>query len=125
MTIDIAKVTELLQHHFATVTPEEFRANLEKFCPELFEEEEDRSNGNEDISPAGEDDRFGRADASRSPSPVRQMDLLDSSDEIYQQGKQDSKKEIAAKLLHRGISIEKLIQTYLLIRSVSSAIQTR
>ena len=41
MTIDIAKATELLEHHFATVTPEEFRANLEKFCPELFEQEEE------------------------------------------------------------------------------------
>jgi hypothetical protein len=112
MTIDIAKVTELLEHHFATVTPEEFRANLEKFCPELFAEEEDKSNGNgnEDISLCGEDDRFGRADASRSPSPVRHLDLIAPSDEIYQQGKQDSKREIAAKLLHRGIGIEEVAE---------------
>jgi uncharacterized protein (DUF1786 family) len=112
MTIDIAKVTELLEHHFATVTPEEFRANLEKFCPELFAEEEDKSNGNgnEDISLCGEDDRFGRADASRSPSPDRQLDLTAPTDEIYRQAKEDSKKEIAAKLLHRGISVKEVAE---------------
>jgi hypothetical protein len=34
--LDIKKATELLENHFATVTHEEFLANLEEFCPELF-----------------------------------------------------------------------------------------
>jgi hypothetical protein len=112
MTIDIAKVTELLEDHFATVTPEEFLANLEKFCPELFEEEEDRSNGNgnEDRSIDGKNYRFGRADASRSKPIERQLDLAAQSDEIYHQAKQDSKIEIAARLLHRGIGIQEVAE---------------
>jgi hypothetical protein len=89
-----------------------FELIIEKFCPELFEEDEDRTNGNgnEDISLCAEDDRFGRADASRSTSPVEQLDLTANSDDIYQQAKQDSKKEIAAKLLHRGIDIQEVAE---------------
>jgi hypothetical protein len=41
--VDIAKATELLEHHFATVTREEFLANLQRFCPELFEEAEEET----------------------------------------------------------------------------------
>ena len=37
--LDVKKCQEILEHHFATVTREEFLANLEEFCPELFEEE--------------------------------------------------------------------------------------
>jgi hypothetical protein len=33
--LDIKKCQEILDHHFATVTSEEFLANLEKFCPEF------------------------------------------------------------------------------------------
>jgi hypothetical protein len=35
--LDIKKAAELLEHHFATVTHEEFLANLEEFCPEFFQ----------------------------------------------------------------------------------------
>jgi SOS response regulatory protein OraA/RecX len=35
--LDIKKAAELLKHHFATVTHEEFLANLEEFCPEFFQ----------------------------------------------------------------------------------------
>jgi SOS response regulatory protein OraA/RecX len=35
--LDIKKAEELLKHHFATVTHEEFLANLEEFCPEFFQ----------------------------------------------------------------------------------------
>ena len=34
--LDINKCQEILEHHFATVTLEEFLANLEKFCPEFI-----------------------------------------------------------------------------------------
>jgi hypothetical protein len=34
--LDINKCQQILEHHFATVTPEEFLANLEKFCPEFI-----------------------------------------------------------------------------------------
>ena len=38
--IDVQKCCEILEKHFATVTPAEFEANLREFCPEIFEEEE-------------------------------------------------------------------------------------
>jgi hypothetical protein len=99
MAIDIAKVTEILEHHFATVTPEEFRANLDKFCPELFEEQEGQSNGSKNSSLSEENYR---------PKPAeRQLDLL-THDEIYQKAKEDSKIEIAAKLLHKGLSVKEV-----------------
>ena len=34
--LDIDKCQEILEHHFSTVTCEEFLANLEKFCPEFI-----------------------------------------------------------------------------------------
>jgi hypothetical protein len=34
--LDTNKCQKILEHHFATVTPEEFLANLEKFCPEFI-----------------------------------------------------------------------------------------
>ncbi len=34
--LDIDKCQEILEHHFSTVTREEFLANLEKFCPEFI-----------------------------------------------------------------------------------------
>jgi hypothetical protein len=100
MTIDIAKATELLEHHFATVTPEEFRANLEKFCPELFEQEEGQSNGSKSTSLRKKE---------RLQSVDRELNLLTHS-EIYHKAKEDNKIEIAAKLLHKGISVEEVAE---------------
>jgi transcriptional regulator with XRE-family HTH domain len=37
--LDANKIGEILRQHFATVTPEEFEANLRRSCPEIFEEE--------------------------------------------------------------------------------------
>jgi hypothetical protein len=37
--LDVKESLKILKDHFATVTPEEFTANLEKFCPELIAEE--------------------------------------------------------------------------------------
>jgi hypothetical protein len=37
--LDVKKSLKILKDHFATVTPEEFSANLKEFCPELIEEE--------------------------------------------------------------------------------------
>ena len=34
--LDINKSKEILEHHFATVTRDEFLANLEEFCPEFI-----------------------------------------------------------------------------------------
>ncbi len=107
MAIDIAKVTEILEHHFATTTPEEFRANLEKFCPELFEEEEGQTNGNKDSSLFEENDFARRTLRERLQPAERQLDLL-THDEIYQKAKQDSKIEIAAKLLNKGLSVKEV-----------------
>ncbi|PSB57204.1 hypothetical protein [Chamaesiphon polymorphus] len=107
MAIDIAKVTEILEHHFATVTPEEFRANLDKFCPELFEEEEGESNGSKNSSLSEESDFARRTLRDRLQPVERQLDLL-THDEIYQKAKEDSKIEIAAKLLHKGLSVKEV-----------------
>lgn len=107
MAIDIAKVTEILEHHFATVTPEEFRANLDKFCPELFEEEEEQTNGSKNSSLFEENDFARRTLRERQQPAEPQLDLL-THDEIYQKAKQDSKIEIAAKLLHKGISVKEV-----------------
>ena len=79
--IDIARATEALEHHFATVTRAEFLINLEKFCPELFEEEQN-------------DQEF---DSSKNT-------------ELYQQGKKDHKLEIAPKLLEKGLSPEEVAE---------------
>jgi hypothetical protein len=54
--------------------------------------------------------QFGNTDASRSKPVERQLDLAAHSDEIYHQAKQDSKIEIAAKLLHRGIGIQEVAE---------------
>jgi hypothetical protein len=37
--LDANKIGEILRQHFATVTPEEFEANLRRSCPEIFEED--------------------------------------------------------------------------------------
>lgn len=34
--LDVDKCKEILEHHFATVTREEFLANLARFCPEFI-----------------------------------------------------------------------------------------
>jgi predicted transposase YdaD len=91
--VDIAKATKTLEDYFAVVTKEQFSDDLRKFCPELFEEEEGKINGNKNSSLSGENER--------------QLDLLTHS-EIYQKAKEDSKIEIAAKLLHKGISVKEV-----------------
>jgi hypothetical protein len=37
--VDIAKAKKSLEDYFANVTKEQFDTDLQKFCPELFEEE--------------------------------------------------------------------------------------
>jgi hypothetical protein len=97
--IDIAKATKTLEDYFAGVTKEQFSEDLRKFCPELFEEEEEQTNGSKNSSLFEEKHRPKQAE--------RQLDLL-THDEIYQKAKQDSKIEIAAKLLHKGISVKEV-----------------
>jgi hypothetical protein len=97
--VDIAKATKTLEDYFANVTNEQFSEDLRKFCPELFEEEEEQTNGNKDSSLFEENDRPKQAE--------RQLDLLTNS-EIYQKAKEDSKIEIAAKLLHKGLSVNEV-----------------
>jgi predicted transposase YdaD len=78
--LDLAKATQILEHHFATVTPEEFAKNLREFCTELFEDEQGRNLDTETLS----------------------------DEEIYRQAKEDGKLEIAPKLLQKGFSIEEV-----------------
>lgn len=42
--VDIAKAKKSLEDYFANVTKEQFNTDLEKFCPELFEEEKEPQN---------------------------------------------------------------------------------
>jgi hypothetical protein len=91
--VDIAKAAKTLEYYFASVTKEQFSDDLRKFCPELFEEEEEHNNENED--------------SSLSEANDRQLDLLTHS-EIYQKAKEDNKIEIATKLLHKGISVKEV-----------------
>jgi uncharacterized protein (DUF4415 family) len=37
--LDLAKATKILETYFATATSEQFAVDIQKFCPELFEEE--------------------------------------------------------------------------------------
>jgi predicted transposase YdaD len=79
--IDIAKATETLETYFANVTHEQFAVDLEKFCPELFEEEQ------------------------------KHLELEElKSTEIYQKAKEDHKLEIAPKLLQKGLSVEEVAE---------------
>jgi predicted transposase YdaD len=97
--VDIAKATKTLEDYFAGVTKDQFSEDLRKFCPELFEEQEGESNGSNNSSLSGKNNRQQPAE--------RQLNLL-THDEIYQKAKQDSKIEIAAKLLHKGISVKEV-----------------
>jgi predicted transposase YdaD len=78
--IDIAKATELLENYFTNVTNEQFALDLKEFCPELFEDEQENSLDTE----------------------------LLNNEEIYRKAKEDSKLEIAPKLLQKGFSIEEV-----------------
>jgi len=77
--LDINKSNEILKNYFATVTHEQFAKDLEKYCPELVEAES----------------------ANLEPDTPKNT-------ELYQQAKQESKLEIAPKLLKRGLSIQEV-----------------
>lgn len=77
--LDINKSKEILENYFATVTREQFAKDLEKYCPELVEAE--LANLEPDTS---------------------------KNTELYLQAKQESKLEIAPKLLKRGLSIQEV-----------------
>ncbi len=78
--IDIAKTTELLENYFVNVTNEQFAIDLQEFCPELFEDEQNIS-----LDPE-----------------------LFKNEEIYRQAKEDGKLEIAPKLIQKGFSREEV-----------------
>lgn len=80
--LDFDKATKILTEHFANLTPEQFELNLREYCPELFPETIDEIN--------------------RSP-------LMKDTD-IYQQAQQDSKLQIAPKLLNKGLSIQEVAE---------------
>jgi hypothetical protein len=39
--VDPKKASELIRQHFSSLTTEQFLKNLERSCPEVFEEEEE------------------------------------------------------------------------------------
>ncbi|WP_373542518.1 hypothetical protein [Chamaesiphon sp.] len=77
--LDINKSQEILENYFATVTREQFAKDLEKYCPELVEAE----------------------------SATLGLDTSKHT-ELYQQAKQESKLEIAPKLLEKGLSVQEV-----------------
>ena len=79
--LDINKSKEILENYFANVTQEQFALDLEKYCPELVEAE----SANLDL------DKFENM-------------------QLYQQAKQESKLEIAPKLLKKGMSIQEVAE---------------
>lgn len=79
--LDVNKSKEILENYFATATQEQFARDLEKYCPELVEAES----------------------ASLESDTSRNI-------EIYQQAKQESKLEIAPKLLKKGLSIQEVAE---------------
>jgi SOS response regulatory protein OraA/RecX len=87
--LDIAKATEVLEDYFENVTQEQFALDLRRFCPELFEQEEKKI----------------------------KLEKLKNA-EIYQKAKEDSKLEIAPKLLQKGFSIEEIAEILELDKSL-------
>jgi SOS response regulatory protein OraA/RecX len=87
--LDIKKAAELLEHHFATVTHEEFLANLEEFCPEFFQ-------ARQETIAAGKL----------------------QEDEIHRKWEEVSKLKIAPKLRERGMSVTEIAEILELDRSV-------
>ncbi|WP_310426202.1 hypothetical protein [Chamaesiphon sp. VAR_48_metabat_135_sub] len=79
--LDIDKSKEILENYFANVTREQFVIDLEKYCPELVEAES-ASLGSE----------------------------ISKNTELYQQAKNESKLEIAPKLLKKGLSIQEVAE---------------
>jgi hypothetical protein len=75
--LDLAKATEILETYFANVTSEQFATDLAKYCPELFEVE------------------------STNPDLEQWKNT-----ELYREAKKESQREIANKLLQKGLSME-------------------
>jgi hypothetical protein len=99
--VDIAKATKVLEDYFANVTKEQFSSDLRKFCPELFEEEEEQAKVNEYRSAASE--------APTQAQNGRNLELLTPA-EIYHKAKEDHKLEIAAKLLQKGLNAQEVAE---------------
>jgi predicted transposase/invertase (TIGR01784 family) len=79
--LDIDKSKEILENYFANVTREQFAIDLENYCPELVE-----------------------AESANLESGVSK------NTELYQQARQESKLEIAPKLLKKGLSIQEVAE---------------
>ncbi len=89
--LDIKKAEELLKHHFATVTHEEFLANLEEFCPEFFQARQET---------------------------IAAAKLQE--DEIHRKAEETSKLKIVPKLRQRGMSISEIAEILELDQSLIS-----
>ena len=79
--LDFEKATQIMAEHCVGLTTDEFLANLEKYCPELFAE----TSGSVDL------------------------DRLKNND-IYRQAQTDGKLKIAPKLLNKGLSFQEVAE---------------
>jgi predicted transposase/invertase (TIGR01784 family) len=91
MPMNPEKFKQIITDHFKTVTPEEFLANLRKSSPYLFTEMQEE-----------EDPCISEIKESKSAEI--------ENTRIYQQAKQESKLEIAPKLLKKGLSIQEVAE---------------
>ena len=99
--VDIAKATKVLEDYFADVTKEQFSSDLRRFCPELFEEDEEQAIVNEDRSTFSEDPAQAQNE--------QNLELLTPT-EIYHKAKEDNRLEIATKLLQKGLNAQEVAE---------------
>ena len=136
MPMNPEKFKQIITDHFKTVTPEEFWENLRKSSPYLFTEEPEKQQDDriseshlpvDRINPTpkfnlprvpGQDK--GKVIISPDFDDPLPADILSESAnlgseiskniELYQQAKQESKLEIAPKLLKKGMSIQEVAE---------------
>jgi predicted transposase/invertase (TIGR01784 family) len=81
--VDPQKAASILYKHFEQLTSEQFLKNLERACPEVFEEEQDRTKS----------------------SFIKETKVYQ---EAFEEGKEQEKLEILSKLLQKGLSIQEV-----------------
>lgn len=81
--VDPQKAASILYKHFEQLTSEQFLKNLERSCPEVFEEEREKTKS----------------------SLVKETKVYQ---EAFEEGLEQEKLEILSKLLQKGLSIQEV-----------------
>lgn len=85
--LDPQKAASILYKHFEQLTTEQFLKNLERACPEVFEEEQEETKSS--FIKGTKVDR-------------------EAFEEGFEEGKEQKKLEILSKLLQKGLSIQEV-----------------